>query len=120
MLIDYHGVRTFEDTFDIVDPGNTCIRCTSYEGAEYYIVIRTVAGQINFLSFGPVLPDVTEILVPDFNLSYTKFKWNERKLEKAISSFVNDPKKKISELEEVAEYEGFSTLPQIEQGFMNA
>lgn len=117
MLIDYSVTRTFNETIDVVDIGNTCLRCTSDEGDEYYIITRTLAGKFHMISFGPVID--ADILCNSFNFNYTKIDYKEKKIFKAISNFINDPYKSISNVEEITEYEGLQQLPNIQEAFGN-
>lgn len=120
MLIDYAVTKKFEQTLNIVDPGRTAIRCTSYEtGLDYYIITKTVDGKISLMTFGPVFSDMPNVLDTFFNLNYSKFDFKDEKIKKSISTFVNDPKKQISDLEEITEYEALKLAPNLEMVYNN-
>lgn len=115
MLIDYAVTKKFEQTLNIVDPGRTAIRCSSdLTGLDYYIITKTVDGKISIITFGPVFSDMPNVLDIFFNLNYSKFDFSDKKIEKSISTFVNDPKKQITNLEEITEYEALKLAPNLE------
>lgn len=120
MLIDYSVTKTFDQTIDVVDIGNTCLHCFGDAGDEYYIITKTIMGQFYMLSFGPVLDGATDILCPNFTTNYIKMEYKEKKILKLISSYVNDPGKKIQEIVESTEYEGMQQFPNIADAFNNA
>jgi hypothetical protein len=119
MIFEFSVQRTFNESIDVVDIGNTVLRCTNNSHDDYYIIIKTVFGKVSILKFGPVCPDL-EVLLNDFSVSYKKMDYKEGAICKEIDKFINDFKKEITSVEEVTDYEGWQALPQIQQFFENA
>lgn len=116
MIIDYSLEKVFTQSLDIVDPGNTCIRATNKDNFEYYLYIKSNAGMMTILKYGPLLPDL-EVLLNNFNLSYIKTKYSMKKIAVELNSFLNDPKKQIEAAEEITEFEAMNTFPTAETIF---
>lgn len=56
------------------------------------------------ITFGPIVPDLPTFL-KNFSVNYQKFDYKENIINKNVKSFLNDPKKSITNVEEVTEYE---------------
>lgn len=104
MIIDYSVQKTFNQSVDIVDPGNTAIMCTNEKGAEYYMILKTVMGQTSVIAIGPVCSDIP-MLLPGFNIFYNKFEYKEKTIATTLNKFINDGRKEISDVKEVLESE---------------
>ena len=52
------------------------------------------------IEYGPSVPDIG-LLPSSANLSYTRFDYNEYKIEKIIDKFLNNPKRVITQAEVV-------------------
>ena len=118
MIIEFSVQKTFNESIDIVDAGNTALRCTSQALDTYYIIIKTIFGKTSIIKFGPIFPDL-EVLANDFNVSYKKIDYKESAIFKEIDKFINDFKKEISTVEEVTEYEAWQDFPPIQKYFEN-
>lgn len=116
MIFEFSVQRTFKESIDVVDMGNTALRCTSKTMNIYYIIIKTVMGKTSILKFGPVCPDL-EVLQNDFFVNYKKLDYKETAIFKEIDKFINDYKKEINEVEEITEYEAWKDFPAIQQLF---
>ena len=112
MIVEYSIQKTFTEMIDIVDAGNTALRCTNAEMCNYYIILKTVMGKTHILKFGPVCPDL-DLLIGDFEVEYKKMDYKETKIEKEIDKFINDFKKEITSVEEITEYEAWQDFPEI-------
>jgi len=119
MLLDYSVQKTFEQTVDIVDAGNTALRCENNEGDEFYIITKTVRGKTSILFFGPVTPDMNCSFNPGFDMNFMQLNYDEKKIEKSFSSYVNDPRKKIINIEECTEYEALQEVPDVAAALNN-
>ena len=119
MTFEFSIQKTFDQSIDIVDVGNTALRCVNKQLDNYYIITRTVFGKTSIIKFGPVCPDI-DVLLNDFSVSYKKIDYKEPLLFKEIDKFLNDFKKEISTVEEVTEFEAWTDFPQIKQYFENA
>lgn len=118
MIFEFSVQKTFSQSIDVVDMGNTVLRCTNNQLLDFYIMTRTVMGKTHILKFGPICPDL-ELLVNDFSVSYKKIDYKENQVFKEIDKFINDFKKEVSSIEEITEYEAWQQFPQIQQWFEN-
>lgn len=118
MVFEYSVQRTFNESIDIVDIGNTAIRCTSAKQDLYYIILKTVFGKTHILKFGPVVPDI-DLLANDFDVSYKKIDYKEMAISKEVNKFINDFRKEITLVEEVIDDEAWKDFPEIRQLFDN-
>jgi hypothetical protein len=119
MVFEFSIQKTFNQSIDVVDVGNTALRCTNSHMDNYYIITRTVFGKTSVLKFGPVCPDI-EALINDFSVSYKKVDYKENLLFKEIDKFLNDYKKEIETVEEITEFEAWEDFPPLKQQFENA
>lgn len=115
MIIDYALEKLFTMSVDIEDLGNCCLRCAGGDsgGLEYYYFVKSEAGFMSVLKYGPIFGGLPEVLPDNFGLDYNRSKFNQGKLEKDIKAFVNDPKKNIKEVICITEYEAEQDFPQI-------
>lgn len=119
MIFEYSAQRTFTDSIDVVDIGNTALKCTNVKLDDYYIILKTVMGKTSIIKFGPVCPDI-EVLINDFTVSYKKMDYKELSIKKEIDKFINDFRKEINSIVEITEYEAWQAFPAIQQYFENA
>lgn len=119
MIFEYSAQRTFNDSIDVVDIGNTALRCTNVKLDDYYIILKTVMGKTSIIKFGPVCPDI-EVLINDFSVAYKKMDYKETSICKEIDKFINDFRKEINSIEEITEYEAWQAFPTVQQYFENA
>ena len=119
MIFEYSVQKTFNETIDVVDIGNTALRCHGSKLDFYYIILKTVMGKTSILKFGPIMPDI-DVLFNDFTVSYKKIDYKENLIEKEVDKFINDYKKEITFVEEITEYEAWQDFPDIHTQFDNA
>ena len=118
MVFEYSVQKTFNESIDIVDIGNTALRCVGNRYDEYYMILKTIMGKVSILTFGPVTPDI-EVLLNDFLVSYKKIDYKEAAIHKEVSKFINDFRKEITSVEEITEYEAWQAFPEVQQLFEN-
>ena len=118
MIFEYSVQRTFNESIDVVDIGNTALRCIGNKLDEYYIILKTLFGKTSIIKFGPVASDI-ETLLNDFSVSYKKIDYKENLIDKEIDKFINDYKKEITKVEEITEYEAWQAFPPIQPYFEN-
>ena len=104
MVFEFSVQKTFNQSIDVVDMGNTALRCTNRQKEDYYLIVKTVFGKTHFLKFGPVCPDI-EVLINEFSVTYKKMDYKEPSICKEIDKFINDFRKEINSIEEITEYE---------------
>lgn len=118
MIFDYAPQEMFTKQLDLVDPGNTAIRGNDARGSDYYMILKTIMGKTAILKFGPVLAD-SNILIEDFDASFKKLDYNERKIGREINNFLNDYKKQIIDVQEILVEEVFNFFPNLKETFNN-
>jgi hypothetical protein len=118
MVFEYSVQKVCDEEIDIVDIGNTALRCTNKKMDNYYIILKTIMGKTSILKFGPVCPDL-EVLQDEFTVSYKKIDYKEPSICKEIDKFINDFRKQINSIEEITEYEAWQDFPAIQQQFEN-
>ena len=118
MVFEFSVQKTFTQAIDVVDMGNTALRCISKNADNFYIITKTVMGKTHVLKFGPVCPDI-DALIEDFYVSYKKLDYKEMAIFKEIDKFINDYKKDIDCVEEITEFEAWQDFPQIQHLFDN-
>lgn len=116
MIFEFSIQKTFNQSIDVVDMGNTALRCTNTKLDEYYLIVKTIMGKTHFLKFGPVCSDL-DVLLNDFSVSYKKVDYKETVIYKEIDKFINDFKKEIDKVEEITEYEALKAFPSIARLF---
>jgi hypothetical protein len=110
--------KTFNESIDVVDIGNTALRCHGSKMDFYYIILKTIMGKTHIMKFGPVMPDI-DMLFNDFSVSYKKIDYKENLIEKEVDKFINDYKKEITLVEEITEYEAWQDFPEVRLLFEN-
>ena len=125
MIFEFNATKTFTDTLQIDDIGNCAIRCEGVmrEGrikmpADYYMIIKTIMGKTGILKFGPVMPDMNEML-STFDATFKKINYKEQSIEHEIDLFINDARKEITKAEAITEFEAFEAYPSVEDTFEN-
>lgn len=118
MVFEFSVQRTFNESIDVVDMGNTTLKCTNRFMDSYYIIVKTIMGKTHIIKFGPVCPDV-ETLQEDFFVNYKKLDYKETSVYKEIDKFINDFKKEIDTVEEITEFEAWQDFPKIQQYYEN-
>ena len=118
MIFEFSVQRTFNESIDVVDIGNTALKCSNKNMEIFYLITKTVLGKTHIFKFGPVCPDI-EMLINDFSVSYKKLDYKENLIFKEIDKFINDYKKEVDTVEEITDYEAWQDFPDIKQLFEN-
>ena len=118
MIFEYSVQKTFNETIDVVDIGNTALKCTGKLLDEYYIILKTIMGKVHIIKFGPVAPDL-DMLINEFSVTYKKIDYKENAIHKEVDKFINDFRKEISSVEEITEYEAWQAFPNVQQQYEN-
>ena len=100
MTFEYLQRVVVDAELNVDDIGQCVILGRNDIGEESYLIIRTEMGWTEQISIGPVCPDI-EILPFNVAILYSRFEYNQGKIERAIDKFLNDPKKMISQAEAV-------------------
>ncbi len=120
LIVEYAVERTFTQTLEVEDQGNTCIKATGdvkdIGPADFYMFIRTIAGTTTTLTIGPITPDFA-LLINGFKVEAKQFKYNEKRIKKEINIFLNG--NGVEEAYEIATEEGLDNFPDIITMFEN-
>lgn len=116
MIFEFSVQKTFNASIDVVDMGNTALKCLSTKLDSYYLITKTIMGKTHIIKFGPVCPDI-DLLLSNFSVEYKKMDYKESVLYKEIEKFINDAKRAISDVVEITEYEAWQDFPEIQQLF---
>lgn len=96
MTFEYLQRVVVEGQLDVDNIGECVLLANNDIGEEFYLIINTVMGWTEVLEYGPFAPDF-DLLPANYNIKYSRFEYNQGKLEKAIDRFLNDPKRAISQ-----------------------
>ena len=83
------------DSIDVDDIGNVCLEALNDIGESYYLLIKTKMGDTKVVEYGPDFDVRTSL-----TYTYDSFKYSESKLIKRIESFINHPKRNITQVRE--------------------
>ena len=96
MTFEYLERVVVEAQIDIDNIGDFNLLCRNDVGDEFYMIVRTELGWTQLLEYGPYTPDLAQLPL-NYNIKYSRFEYNQGKLERAIDKFLNDPKRMISQ-----------------------
>lgn len=100
MQYEYLATVQFTGTIDIDNIGNTCIEALNDFGRMWLLCIKTDEGQTEVVEYGPIQVDI-EQLDENVYYSYNRFQFNSTKIDRIIESFLNNPKRAISQANEI-------------------
>ena len=92
-----------QNFIEIENIGNVCIEAINEtDGLFYYLLIKTSLGTTSIFEYGPVIPDIDK-LFDNYNVSFNREQYNEKKLKIFISKWLNDRMKKITAANKIEE-----------------
>lgn len=97
---EYNYLQTATAVLEIENIGKCALCATNMLGEEYYLAIRTSLGKSYIFKYGPLIPDL-DTLPPKVSCSVERMDYKEEKIKKIIGFWLEDPKKKISNAEEI-------------------
>lgn len=100
MNFEYNKQMKALNEIDIEEIGSFAIEASNDEGMFYYLIVRTTLGKSTFTSFGPIIPDI-EMIPSGYELKLERIDYTEAKLAKVISKYINDPYKRITQIETI-------------------
>lgn len=112
MIFEYNEERVLQSSIDIDDIGNTAIEGTNDDGYYYYLIIVTVLGETSIYTFGPLLPDLAE-LIEGYTFNFFSLDYKENKIEKIITRWLND-NKKLTSAKIIDKQSAIDSLPNLE------
>lgn len=102
MEFQFDGETHYNNSIDIDNIHQICLKATDNHGFDYYLIIRTLLGECSTLEYGPlvggdpILPDSTTI-------KFERFDSEDFKLKKKIKTFLMPRNKGRNKIIEVVE-----------------
>lgn len=87
-----------EDSIDVEDIGNCCLKVYNDSGYSWFLCVETGLGECCIKTFGPVREDIEDYFKNGFNFNLSFCEYKESRLSNIIDNFINDPKKFISQV----------------------
>ena len=97
--------------------GNVVLLLNNDAAYEWFLRVNTDHGNTTIKTFGPIRMDFEgeDRFVDNYNFSVVKFPYNEKKIISYIDKYINDPKKIITQVQEISEESFFEELNSIEE-----
>lgn len=99
MQFNFDKEVNFNNSIEIEDIGNFCIKCTNDNLQEWYLVCSTLHGKSYIFQFGPITPDIEEL--DSFNVSFYSVDFTKPTLKKIIDQLINDKYKCIKYVDNI-------------------
>ena len=99
---EYVYVKQSMDSLDIDDIGNCYLETCNDTGECFYLAIRTSLGFSRVVEYGPYADGIR---LPSVSAVFNQFEYNEKKLNKIIYLFLNNPGRQITQARELTEEE---------------
>ena len=109
---EYLKVQTAMDSVTVEDTGNVVLHATNDFDLNWYLSINTDIGQTVIKEFGPIHHSL-EVTKYGFNYNLERKEYNEKYIGKRINSFLNDPKREITQVEIIDQYELEENLEKV-------
>lgn len=107
MKFDYLQRVVIDAQLDVENIGECCLLGRNDIGEEWYLVIHSMMGVTEVIEYGPIVPDLN-LLPSAVTLKYSRFDYNQGKIERIIDKFLNDGQRAISQAE-VTDFETVSS-----------
>lgn len=107
MKFDYLQRVVIDAQLDVENVGECCLLGRNDVGEEWYLIVHSVLGVTEVIECGPVIPDLS-ILPPNVTIKYSRFDYNQGRIEKIIDKFLNDGQRLISQAD-VVDFESISS-----------
>ena len=96
MTFEYLQRIVVESQLDVENIGQCVLRARNDLGEEFYLIVVTELGWSEVLEYWPITPDL-QLLPMNYQIKYSRFEYNELKLERIIDKFLNDGKRGITQ-----------------------
>jgi hypothetical protein len=94
---------------DIDNIGEVCLSATNNFLQEKILVIHTEYGKTKVLQYGPVYVDNVQTPL-NAQYTYEEFDYNDRKIDKIIDKFINEPKFSTTQVTEISYEEAIDRI----------
>lgn len=98
MTFEYLQRIVVDAQLDIENIGDCYLRAYNDFGEEFYLIIKTQLGETEVIEYGPCVPEL-QMLHQNYQITYSRFEYNQGKLERIIDKFLNNPKRGITQAE---------------------
>ena len=98
----YVYIQQSQDTLDVDDIGNCYLETSNDSGEFFYLAVRTCLGISRVTEYGPYSDGIR---LPSVSCTFNQFDYNEKKLNKIIYSFLNNPGRNITQAREMDQEE---------------
>lgn len=115
---NYFETSTFLGQLDVDDIGDCTIEANNDQGLVYYLIIKTIYGITHCLETGPFMIDFNE-LPKVSSIKYLSFEYSDKRINKIIDSFLNDPNRGITQAKIIDEQEVYENSKDILNYFKN-
>ena len=93
--------------------GDFCLEAINEDDLlYYYLMIKTVMGKSEIVSFGPIIPDMEE-LPSGYTCSYENIDYSDKRIFIYINKWLNDRGKKITSAKQISVKEFYDNIPDI-------
>lgn len=103
--------------FDIDNIGNFALSCFNDNFEEYILIAKTTQGWTQLLSYGPAYRGDIDyhIYMGTKNCKYECIEFSSQKISSVVHRFINDPKKKITQVEVIEINEAYDKINPIKE-----
>lgn len=109
---EFNGEWLPQNIVDIDNTGNFALEAQNDLGMFWFLIVRTLLGNSEILSFGPIDIDSDKPL-DSYECSYNNDEYNERKLNKTIRLWLNDRVKHLIDARPIEISEALSHMPDM-------
>lgn len=108
MTFEYLQRVIVDGEVEVPDIGNCTLQGRNDIGEEFYLIIKSELGWVECAEYGPITPDLMQLPLT-YTINYSRFEYNQGKIERIIDKFLNNPKRMISqaqivELQDIIKY----------------
>lgn len=98
---EYIHVVSALDTFHVNDIGNIILLANNDISLQWILYIKTDFGRTLIKEFGPLYQEKNAITKFGFDCHMEEIDYNEKKLTKSINTFLNNPRREITQVREI-------------------
>lgn len=100
MQFEFNNQLVPQNLVEVDNIGSFGLEAFNDDGEAFYYIVQTIMGQCIIASCGPVIPDLRS-LPPGFTININRMPYNEARIIKNITLFLNDKYKKIISATEI-------------------
>lgn len=93
---EYYYTKSAMGEITVDDVGDCAIEACNDDGLVWYLIIDTSLGNSRIFEYGPIMIDLEE-LPKSVTCKFDRIEFDERKINKRITEFLNSPYKNITQ-----------------------